>query len=319
MKSYTKALIAAAGAAAGIYTAGAGVFLYASSRKRLTRGGAKEQNYISTMKPYREQINRGMHWFAAQPREKVKIKGRDGASLYGYWLDNPRPRGIILLIHGYRSSIKDFSCAFKLYYDLGFSILAITQRGTGESGGRYISFGALERFDCLDWARYIAARKPSLPILIGGISMGATTALLASALGLPENVRGIVADCGFTSAREEMKYVCEGAAKFLPDAAFDLVELAAQTIGGFSYKIDTRIALRLNRLPVLFIHGEDDTYVPPRFTRENYAECRAYKRLVMVPGAEHGMSFLVDTPRCSAAIREFVDYCLEGKLEAPTI
>lgn len=259
---------------------------------------------------FAEQINGGMDWFKAQSPERVVITSHDGLRLVGHYLHHPGTRGTVLLMHGFRSdAYYDFSCAFRTYYDLGFSVLSVYQRAHGESEGRYISYGVKERFDCRDWALYIADRfGPDHDIFLDGLSMGSSTVLMATGLELPGSVRGVIADCGFTCPYDEFAHVLKTRFHLPVHPFIDIAEGFSHIFAGFGFRdYSTLTALESNTLPVLFVHGEDDSFVPLKFTIANYAACTAEKKLVTVPGAEHGLSFLIDTETCRRALEEFLN------------
>ena len=137
--------------------------------------------------------------------------------------------------------------------------------------------------------------------------MGAATVLMAAGLDLPPSVEAICADCGYTSPREIFSAVMTNTLH-LPPAVLAGADLCCRIIAGFSVDgADARRALRQTALPVLLIHGEADNFVPCRMSRENYAAAAGEKELITVPGAAHGMSFLVDRPRVEAAWKAFID------------
>ena len=255
-----------------------------------------------------DEINSGIAWFKAQEPERVCIPAYDGTKLSGLYLGHEDARGTIILVHGFRSdAYYDFSCAFRFYYEQGYSLLAVFQRAHGESGGDYITFGVKERYDCRDWARYVLDRfGPEHDIFLSGISMGSATVMMAAGLGLPGSVRGIIADCGYTSPYDEFLEVLRR--RHVPVHPFiELAEVYARIFAGFSFReCSTLDAMRRSTVPVLFVHGEADRFVPARFSQENYDACIAEKQLLLVPGAGHGCSYLVDKPRCQAALSEFL-------------
>ena len=146
--------------------------------------------------------------------------------------------------------------------------------------------------------------------------MGATTVLMASDLELPENVHGIMADCGFTSAHDIWKHVAEENLHLhfgLYAAAAN--DLCKKRISIGSQDCSTVDALKQCKVPVLFIHGADDGFVPVRMTHENYAACASEKRLLIVPGADHAMSYCVEQDRYEKAAKDFwktYDICPGG-------
>ena len=174
-----------------------------------------------------------------------------------------------------------------------------------ESGGKAISFGVHERRDCLAWARWAEERFHPSAMYLDGISMGAATVLMASEFDLPASVRGIIADCGYTSPRDILCKVIRQC--HLPvTPVYFLVRLGARVFGRFDPEAASAArALEKCRVPVLFIHGEADDFVPCDMSRENCAHCAAPKALVTVPGADHGFSYLVDREGVEAALKRF--------------
>lgn len=270
----------------------------------------KELALSKQLEPYAGMIKDGIAWFDSQVLEHIEIPSYDGTILCGDYLSHENAKGTIILFHGYRSSDRsDFSCAYRYYYELGYSLLSISERAHGESGGAYICFGVKERFDCRSWACYVLDRfGPKHDIYLSGLSMGATVVLMASGLELPKSVRAIVADCGFTSPYDEFKEVLKH--KFhLPEHPFmDIAELFSRLFAGFGFKDCSAVdALKNNDIPVIFIHGEADHFVPARFSHENFEACRAEKKLITVPGAAHGMSFLVAPELVRSEVTKFIE------------
>lgn len=260
--------------------------------------------------PYRAQMDAGRNWFLGQNPEKVEIISYDGLRLRGLYLEHPEAKGTILLMHGYRmDGYTDFTCIYKHYYDLGYSLLNAFQRAHAESEGEYITFGIKERCDCRDWCFYIADRfGPEHKIVMDGLSMGAATVLMATSLELPENVKGVIADCGFTSPWDQISHLMKIKYHLPVHPLLDLADMWARLIGGFSLKgYSTLEAIKENTLPILFLHGEDDIFVPTDFSRRAYELCSAPKKILTVPGAAHGVSYLVDPESCDRALDEFLN------------
>lgn len=240
--------------------------------------------------------------------ETVEIKSRDGLRLVGHYYSGPSPKRIIVAMHGWRSSwSQDFGLISNFWHQNDCAVLYAEQRGQGMSGGDYMGFGLLERHDCLDWVNWIHQKSGgALPIYLAGVSMGATTVLMTAGSSLPPSVRGIIADCGFTSPHAIWKHVVEHNLH-LPfglysNAVKDFYQKKMQ-IASDSYSCEE--ALENCKVPILFIHGSDDKFVPVEMTYQNYKICKAPKRLLIVPGAEHGMSYLVDQPGYESAVKSF--------------
>ena len=196
---------------------------------------------------------------------------------------------------------------------LGYNVLLPDQRSHGASGGHTITMGVKERYDCRAWAYWAYKRfGPEVPIFLMGVSMGAATVLLASGLDLPETVRGIIADCGYTSPHD----ICTKVLKTVVPSALMGPIYAVGRVGTLLYgrfdpdDADCRQAVAKARIPILFIHGEADDFVPCEMSRENFDACASPKRLVTIPGAGHAVSYYVDIPAYEKAVTEFLDHCL---------
>lgn len=240
--------------------------------------------------------------------EVVKIQSADGLELVGHLFRCNQPRRLIIGFHGWRSSwASDFGLIVPFWQENHCDILLVEQRGQNESGGEYMGFGLLERYDCVSWANWAQEQNFGLPVYLSGISMGATTVLMAAGMELPECVKGISADCGFTSPQAIWKHIARDNLH-LPYTGLreKLVDrLCRQKIQMGPEDYSTVEAMKTCRVPVLFVHGTEDTFVPVEMTYENYNACAAPKQLLIVPGAAHGMSYLTDRSVCEKAMKEF--------------
>lgn len=239
--------------------------------------------------------------------ETVEIQAGDGVTLVGHYYHCENAKRVIVAMHGWRSSwARDFCGAAWFFHENECSVLYAEQRGQNASGGEYMGFGVLERHDCQAWAEYVAKRTgEALPIYLVGISMGATTVMMAAGLALPRQVRGIIADCGFTSPEAIWRHVLQGNMHIPYRLVAASVDRAYRKIVAEGASYSCRMALEQSRVPVLLIHGTDDKFVPVEMTYENYKACAGPKHLLVVPGAEHGMSYVVDKEGYERAIREF--------------
>ncbi len=257
-----------------------------------------------------EPILREREWLAKQDREQVFIQSYDGLSLHGQYLTQKNSRGTLLLCHGFQSSGEgDFSCILKDYYELGFDLLIIDQRAHLQSQGKYLTMGVKERYDVRAWCLWLLQRRGEKhKVVLDGISMGAASVLMASGLDLPLNVVGVLADCGFTTPREIFTHVMQTGVR-LPTWILWGADLCCRVMAGFSIDgASTVDAVRRSDLPLLMLHGEGDDFVPCWMSRKTFAAAAAPdKQLLTVPGAGHGLSFLVDRERVWAALVTFLD------------
>ena len=253
------------------------------------------------------ELERQGQILARQPHATIRITARDGEALIGHWFPCPHPKRIVIAMHGWRSSWnRDFGTLADFFRRNGCSVLYPEQRGQNGSGGQYMGLGMLERYDCLDWIRWAVAKNPALPIFLGGVSMGATTVLMAAGLSLPHQVKGIIADCGFTSPREISRHVLKNnlhlSYRLRAHAADNLCRKKIQLDTGGCSTVE---ALASSTVPVLLIHGAKDSFVPISMTYENYCACRGPRELLVIPDADHGMSHYRDPVRYESAIRAF--------------
>ena len=244
--------------------------------------------------------------------EQVEITSSDGIKLVGHFSTCKNPKRIIIAMHGWRSTwYDDFGMISDFWHDNNCMVLYVEQRGQNTSGGDFMGFGMLERYDCLDWIHWVNQRIPEqFPIYLVGVSMGATTVLMAAGLELPANVKGIAADCGFTSAYDIWKHVMNNNLHIsynLHSAAVE--DLCRKKIQMGPKDCYTTESLRHCKIPVFLIHGTDDTFVPVKMTYENYKACAGPKKLLVVPGADHGMSYYIERDKYEAGIREFWQEC----------
>ena len=258
-----------------------------------------------------EDIRSGRDWLLKQPTEPLQAVSYDGKLLNGFFLPCENARATIILFHGWRSSWKlDFSSVFEYYHSLGLNIIAVAQRGQGESEGHFITFGVRERQDVLSWVTYAAQLLgEDEPIFLDGVSMGAATVLMAADFDFPANVRGILADSGFISPYAIMESVMSRVSKLIPvKSALWLLNIFTRLCAGFGLKErSTTQALSVTKYPVLFVHGLADGFVPHEMSEQNYESCSSEKELVLVEGADHALSFHTDKARVKAALEAFLD------------
>ena len=251
----------------------------------------------------------GKEWLEGQKQEPLEIVSFDGLKLRALFIPNPEARGTLLLFHGWRSSWKtDFTVALPFYHSLGLNLLLADQRSQNSSEGKYMTYGVREHKDVASWVDCMAQKLgKDHPLFLGGLSMGAATVLMASDLEYRANVRGVIADCGFTSPWAIIRKVA-GRSKWIPlDASSALLNIFTRRFAGFDMKEKSAPeALGRTKLPVLLIHGLADDFVPAEMSRENYAACASEKELILVEGAAHGMSYVVEPERVKAAIGGFI-------------
>lgn len=260
---------------------------------------------------YRPRMREIYHKLNNRPYERVSIQSQDGLTLSGRYYHVADGAPLDIGFHGYRSNpITDFSGGSELSFEMGHNLLLIDQRAHGKSQGRTITFGIKERWDLLSWINYALKRfGDDAKILLYGVSMGGATVLMASELDLPANVKGIIADCPFSSPMDVISYV--GQTNPVPNWLIKpFVTLGAKIYGGFDVnEITAAEAVKNTKVPIIIIHGDADTYVPCHMSDITDANPKMVRRY-LISGAEHGISYLVDTPKYRQIVTDFINTIL---------
>lgn len=248
-----------------------------------------------------------VNWLNTQEFRPVTIKSsHDGINLSGHFLASGEAKRTLLLFHGWRSEFRnDFADMAEKLYQNGCNLLFVEQRAHGLSGGKYISFGALERYDCIDWLNYLNDTKHEFPIYLTGLSMGASTILMAAELKMPPAVKGIIADSGFTSPYEIIVRVAKNVFRLNNRTVKRVDRLCSKKSGIGLNGYTTLKAMSECRIPVLFIHGTADNLIPFEMTMQNFSACRSRKKLLLVEGANHCKSFAHDAENYLNTVRSF--------------
>lgn len=279
-------------------------------RRDLPDGWEQERIAASGNAVWQRMAKDGREWLARQETEELEVQSEDGFLLHGLLLPHVNPRATVLLFSGWRSSWEmDFTCILPFLHAQRLQCILVDERAQGDSEGRYITFGVRERLDVPVWVDYAARRfGKDHPLLLQGLSMGATVVLMASAVHFDANVRGIVADCGFTSPYEIFSKVFRDRTHLPPHFAVWLLDKYTRLFADFGLEeYSTVTALRKTEYPILLLHGTADGFVPCEMTRRNYDACRSEKTMLLIEGATHGMSYLVARERIETAYIEFLN------------
>ncbi len=250
-------------------------------------------------------------WLETQPLEDLEIKSHDGLLLHGYYLAASAPTNkTVVLAHGYGGRAKRDVVSFaRMYHErFDFNVLMVDDRGHGESEGKYIGFGWLDRLDYLKWIHYALQRVgQDAQIVLHGISMGGATVLMVSGEQLPEQVKCIVSDCAYTSVTDILSHQLKSMYKLPPFPLLPLTSLVCKLRAGYFFGEASALQqVRKNTRPVLFIHGTEDLFVPTEMVHHLYEACTTYKEKMLIPGAGHGLAYNVDKAGYRQRVSEFV-------------
>ncbi|MEN8077467.1 alpha/beta hydrolase [Clostridioides difficile] len=268
---------------------------------------------------YIPEIKRKRDWLIKEEHKDLYIKSNDNLKLHGTLFPRSSSKKIVICLHGYSSSagISDYTAISKFYLDMNFNMLMIDARAHGRSEGKYIGFGCLDRNDLLKWIEYVIEMLgDDCEILLHGTSMGAATVLMASGLELPKNVKGIISDCAFTSAWEVFSDVLKSMYHIPPYPIINIASRISKKIAGYSLnQCNSSEEVKKAKVPILFIHGDNDTFVPCSMSKEIYKNCISPKSLFIVKDAGHAESYYKDTINYEKKVKEFIErYLFKGEV-----
>lgn len=257
--------------------------------------------------PFREEMIGWMKLTRQMPHKDVSVTSFDGLTLRGKYYEYKPGAPIEILLHGYRgNSERDLSGGVSRCHALERSALVVDLRASGYSDGSVITFGIHESRDCLTWIDYVIQNiDKDAKIILTGVSMGAATVMIASAKDLPQNVVGVLADCGYTSAEDIIKKIMREM-KLPANLLYPFVKIGAKLFGRFDInETSPKEALKNAKVPVIFIHGDIDAFVPHEMSVANYEACASPKRLVTIKNAGHGLCFPMDPERYFEELKDF--------------
>lgn len=253
---------------------------------------------------------KGLKWKKAHMDicERVTIESEDGLTLAGYYFDQGADK-TALVVHGITAWHGSLLFAGSIFFDEGYNVLAIDQRAHGESEGMYRTMGYKESDDMIRWMNWLVNEKSQKKIMMQGVSMGAATVMVCSGRDdLPKEVAGIVEDCGFTSLWDMMRHQLQNGFHIPTTFPFmNIVKMYCEKIGGF--KTDERTPIEMvakAKIPMLFIHGTKDDFVPYAMIDQVYDACNSEKYILRMEGAEHALSCMKNPDLYSSTIRDFI-------------
>lgn len=259
-----------------------------------------------------DYIRKGIddNWIEKHGYEDLVIESDDGLKLQGYFIKAEEPSDkTVIVIHGYTDKGKNMHGFAKMYHDMGYNVLVPDQRAHGKSEGRYIGFGWLDRKDQLKWInKVIELTGENSQIVLFGISMGGATVLMTAGEGLPAQVKAAVSDCAYTSAHDELAWQLKRMYHLPKFPLLYSASLLCKLIAGYSFEEASALEqVKRSKLPILFIHGGGDSFVPHEMAKILYDAAQGEKELLIVPDAGHGLASEADPKAYAARIAEFLN------------
>lgn len=237
------------------------------------------------------------------------ITSSDNLKLHSYQIKNETSSDKwVITVHGYTSEGINMSSYAKKYYDNGYNVLIPDLRAHGLSEGDYIGMGWDDRLDIISWINYILNEEPNAEIILHGVSMGAATVLMTSGEEIPSNVKAIVADCGYTSVWDEFAYQLDDLFSLPEFPILNVSSIVAKIRAGYFLGEASSIdQVKKSKTPILYIHGDQDDFVPYYMMEELYNATSSEKEMLTIKGAEHAKASEVDPETYWTSINNFIN------------
>ncbi|MCA1055643.1 alpha/beta hydrolase [Rossellomorea aquimaris] len=294
---------------------GAGNYIYNVALNRSDEGiklyGTEEAvKAVSALEEEQKRLQELTSWTGQQDFEEVEIHSDDGLKLSALYLKNDASNGkTVILTHGYKGNNEQLPEVTKFYYEKGYDILKPDARGHGKSEGDYIGMGWDDRQDIRKWIDYLIREKKEKTIFLHGFSMGASTVLMASGDELPHEVKGIIADSGYTSVKEELAHQLKHLYNLPSFPLIDITSLVTEKRAGFSFEEASalnQVKKKDHDLPLFIIHGDKDELVPPEMAQRLYENASGMKELWIIPDVGHTQGFLEDDEEYKRRLMGFI-------------
>ncbi|MEE8856962.1 MAG: alpha/beta hydrolase [Lactobacillus sp.] len=227
------------------------------------------------------------HWTMMSANNKYRLAA--------YYLPAKKSKKTIIVLHGFMSNKENMGAYAQLFHSLGYNVLLPDAEAHGQSQGKYVGYGWLEKTDVRKWSQQVIKQTGQRSeIAIMGVSMGGATTMMTSGLKLPKQVKCFIEDCGYTNAKNEIEHEAQALYGMPAFPRFPLVEVLSLVsrvkAGYFLGDASSLKQLHKNKKPMLFIHGSKDKFVPTEMVYKNYRATSGPKQLLVVKGATHAES-----------------------------
>lgn len=262
----------------------------------------------------------GKVWGRQEGIEQAEILSEDGYRLRGVLMQVPQDMADtgekssnshrwVVLLHGYTGSKEMMYGYAYWYWTHGYSVLVPDFRCQGESEGDYIGLGATDSRDLEGWMDLILERDPEAQIVLHGLSMGASAALIyCGREKVPDNIKAVISDCAYTDAYSMFR---EKIGSWFHLPAFPVVDSAELMIrirAGYDLKETSPLkAVSSSRIPTLFIHGKEDRMIPVSMCRQLYDAAACEKEIMIVDGAGHAQAADKDPAQYFEEVEKFLE------------
>ena len=229
-------------------------------------------------------------------------------NLHSYEVNNKKEsKTWVIAVHGYTDSGYFMVNAAKKFLDYGYNVLIPDLRAHGKSEGKYIGMGWLDKDDIILWIDYLISTYGNIKIILYRISMGAATVMMTSGEKLPSNVRMVIEDCGYTSVWDEFSYELKYLFHMPTFPALYNANLITKIRAGYSLRKASCIKqIKKSSIPILFIHGDQDKFVPFYMLDKLYDAANCKKEKLVIKNAGHAEAQAVDPEKYWHTVRKFI-------------
>ena len=281
-------------------------------RQDVLRVDLNEMADMAKWEEYKKVIAPNKEWLFARELEHITIRSRDGLTLHGDFLPAEyQSNKLAICGHGYTGcGLKDCVSIAVFFHRMGYNCLIVDHRAHGKSEGDYVGFGILDRFDMKAWIDCMEKRfEGNAEIVLYGVSMGATIAVMTAGLtSLSPSVKAVVADCAFTSPYDVFAHILKRDYHLPPFPIMNINDMMCRRKAGYGFRdYSTLDAVQATGVPILFIHGRDDDFVPGWMSEKNYKMCRSPKDILIVDNAAHAASYYENKEAYEAKVKGFLE------------
>lgn len=300
---------------------GAGFFFYKLAIERNTKDFLTGNADLEVSAEAMDVFTKGdwREWVSNQHFEYWQQEAFDGITLQGYFLEAKEPTNrTVVFAHGYLGRATDMALFGQYYYEeLGYNMFTADSRGHGLSEGDYIGFGWHDRLDYVAWIdRVIAELGEDTEIILHGVSMGAATVLMTAGEELPDNVKLVVADSPYSSVYELFEYQLKRMFHLPGFPILPATGMVTDYKAGYDLKEASAVKqVKKAKIPILYIHGGNDTFVPTAMTKELYENTNTDTEMFVVPNASHGESIVLDREGYIDTLNAFFDKHLKQDVQ----
>lgn len=254
-----------------------------------------------------KKLNEIINWTEKQSFDIVEINSADGLKLKARFLRNENSNGqAVILAHGYKGNSEQMPGITKFYYDQGYDVLKPDARGHGLSDGNYIGYGWHDRKDYVKWVQFLIDEHRVDTIFLHGFSMGAAAVLMTSGEQLPPEVKGIIADSGYTTVLEELSHQLKYMYRLPAFPIMQVTSAITNVRAGYNFVEASALeSVGKNKLPLLIIHGDKDQLVPTEMGQRIFDKANSEKELWIVTDAGHTEAYTVAEEEYQERLKTF--------------